>query len=133
MRRFFAEIGYEYESGSARDPRLDTRNEKVSAKIDFLLTESVRTWAGYALGSGIYIANRPFSGNGPSNALIVNTFEEPMIAFRLHARARIVSFGAQKTLSNNWSADISADLMDIYGNERHYPDSIYKAGIAYSY
>jgi hypothetical protein len=133
--RIFAEIGYAYESGRARDSRFNTRNSVVSTKIDYLLTESVQIWIGYALGRGIYIANLPFAGAGPSNprAVIVNTFEQPMGAFQLRATAQILSLGARKALTNHWSADISADFVDIYGNTRHYPDSIYKAGVVYSY
>jgi len=133
--RIFAQIGYAYESGSARDSRFDTRNGIVSAKLDYLLTESVQTWIGYAFGSGVYIANRPVSGTAPPNArvFIVNTFGEPMAAFQLNADTQMLSFGARKTLTNRWSVAISADFIDIFGNERHYPDSIYKANAAYSY
>ena len=133
--RIFAELGYAYESGRARDSRFDTRNSVVSAKLEYLLTESVQTWIGYAWGSGIYIANLPFVGAAPSNprAVIVNTFEQPMGAFQLRATAQILSLGARKALTNHWSADISVDFIDIYGNTRHYPDSIYKAGVVYSY
>lgn len=133
--RIFAELGYAYESGRARDSRFDTRNSVVSAKLEYLLTESVQTWIGYAWGSGIYIANLPFVGAVPSNprAVIVNTFEQPMGAFQLRATAQILSLGARKALTNHWSADISADFLDIYGNTRHYPDSIYKTGVVYSY
>jgi hypothetical protein len=133
--RIFAALGYAYESGRARDPRFDRRNGTASAKIDYLLAESIQAWIGYARGSGVYIATRPIAGTAPSNSrvFIVNTFEEPMVAFQLHADAEILSFGARKDLSNHWSADISADFVDIYGNGRHYPDTIYKASAAYSY
>jgi hypothetical protein len=134
--RISAQIGYAYESGSARDSRFDTRNSVVSMKIDYLLTESVQTWIGYAWGRGVYIANLPFAFAGGSSvprADIVNTFKEPMRAFQLHADAQILSFGASKVLTSHWSADISADFVDIFGNGRHYPDSLYKAGIVYAY
>jgi hypothetical protein len=133
--RIFAQIGYAYESGSARDSRFDTRNGIVSAKLDYLLTESVQTWIGYAFGSGVYIANLPFSGAAPFNprAVVVHTFQQPMGAFQLRADARILSLGARKTVTNHWSVDVSADFIDIFGNERHYPDSIYKVNAAYSY
>lgn len=133
--RFFAEIGYAYGSGRARDKRFDTRNGVVSAKIYYLLTEQVQAWIGYSRGRGVYIVNLPFYGAAPSNpdAVIVNTFEEPMEAFQLHADARILSLGASRSFTNHWSVDISADSIDIVGNGRRYPDSIYKAGFVYSY
>jgi hypothetical protein len=133
--RIFAEIGYAYESGRARDSRFDTRNSIVSAKIDYLLTESVQVWIGYALGSGIYVVNLPFAGAAPfiPRAVIVNTFKQPMGAFQLQATAEILSLGGRKALTNRWSVDISADFVDIFGNERHYPDNVYKAGAVYSY
>jgi hypothetical protein len=133
--RISAQLGYAYESGSARDSRFDTRNSVISAKIDYLLTESVQTWIGYASGRGVYIANLPFAGAAPSNprAVIVNTFKEPMGAFQLHADAQILSLGASKALTSHWSADIGADFVDIFGNGRHYPDSLYKADVVYAY
>lgn len=133
--RISAQIGYAYESGSARDSRFDTRNGVVSARIDYLLTESVQTWIGYASGSGTYVVNLPFAGAAPfiPRAVVVDTFKEPMGAFQLHSTARILSFGASEALTSHWSADVSADFVDIFGNGRHYPDSLYKAGIVYAY
>jgi hypothetical protein len=133
--RFFAEIGYAYESGKARDTRFDRRDGVASAKVDYLLTERVQAWIGYSLGRGVYISNLPFSGAAPSNprAVVVHTFGEPMGAFQLHAEARILSVGARKALTNHWSTDFGADLIDIYGNGRHYRDSLYKAGVVCSY
>jgi hypothetical protein len=133
--RFSAQIGYAYESGSARDSRFDARNSVVSAKIDYLLTESVQAWIGYAFGSGIYVVNLPFAGAAPSipRAVRVDTFKEPMQAFQLRATARILSLGASKALTSHWSADISSDFVDIFGNGRHYPDSLYKADVVYAY
>jgi hypothetical protein len=133
--RTSAQIGYAYESGSARDSRFDARNSIVSGRIDYLLTESMQTWIGYAFGSGIYVVNLPFAGAAPSipRAVRVDTFKEPMQAFQLRATARILSLGASKTLTRHWSADISADFVDIFGNGRHYPDSLYKADVVYAY
>jgi hypothetical protein len=133
--RISAQIGYAYESGSARDSRFDTRNSVVSAKIEYLLTESVQARIGYASGSGIYIANLPFAGAAPPipRAVVVNTFKQPMGAFQLRSTTRILSLGASKALTSHWSADISSDFVDIFGNGRHYPDSLYKADVVYAY
>ena len=133
--RVFTQIGYEYDTDSARNSRFDTRNSVVSARFDYLLTESVQTWIGYALSRGIYVIYIPFSGTGPGNpgAVIVDTFKEPTNVFQIHATTHTLSLGASKAFASHWSADISADFADIYGRGKHYPDSLYKAGIVYAY
>jgi hypothetical protein len=133
--RVFTQIGYEYDNGSARNSRFGTRSSIVSARIDFLLTETVQMWAGYARSRGIYQIYVPADGTRPAvpGAVIVNTFGGPSNVFQVLASTQVFSIGASMALASHWSADISADFVDIYGRGREYPDTIYKAGIVYAY
>lgn len=132
--RIFTQLGYEYEEGKARNSRFDTRTSVVSARLDYLLTESAQAWIVYALSSGMYVIYVPVSRapNVPG-AVVVDTFQDPANAFRVHATAQVLSLGASKALASRWSANIGADFINIYGRGRDYPDSLYKAGIVYSY
>jgi hypothetical protein len=129
--RVFGQIGYEYESGRARNSRFDTKNSVVSTKIEYLVTESVQAWIGYALSRGIYVLY--LAGSNTPGAVIVDTFQDPARAVQMHATTQILSLGASKALAKHWSADISVDFADIYGRGRHYPDSLYKVGVVYAY
>jgi hypothetical protein len=133
--RVFTQIGYEYDNGSARNSRFGTRNSVVSARVDFLLTETIQTWAGYARSRGIYQIYVPADGTRPPvpGAVVVGTFGGPSNVFQVLASTQVFSLGASMALATHWSADISADLVDIYGRGREYPDTLYKAGIVYTY
>jgi hypothetical protein len=134
QERIFTQIGYEYDEGRARNSRFDTRSSVVSARLDYLLTQSAQAWIGYAWSSGMYVIYVPVSRapNVPG-AVIVDTFKDPANAFRVHATAQALSLGASKALASHWSANIGADFINIYGRGRDYPDSLYKAGIVYAY
>jgi hypothetical protein len=58
---------------------------------------------------------------------------DPARAVQMHATTQILSLGASIALARHWSADIGADCVDIYGNGRRYPDSLYKLGVVYTY
>lgn len=133
--RVFTQIGYEYDNGSARNSRFGTRSSVVSARVDFLLTETVQAWAGYARSRGIYQIYVPADATRPPvpGAVVVGTFGGPSNVFQVLASTQVFSLGASMALATHWSADISADLVDIYGRGREYPDTLYKAGIVYTY
>lgn len=132
FERVFTQIGYEYDTNSARNSRFGTRNSVVSARVDYLLTETVQMWAGYARSRGTYVIYVISSAPIP-NAVVVDTFGGPSNAFKVLATTQVFSVGASKALASHWSVDISADLIDIYGRGKEYPDTVYKAGIVYSY
>lgn len=133
--RVFTQIGYEYDNGTTRNSRFGTRSSVVSARIDFLLTETVQTWFGYARSRGVYQIYVPADGTRPPvpGAVVVGTFGGPSNVFQVLASTQVFSFGASMALASHWSVDISADLVDIYGRGKEYPATLYKAGIVYTY
>jgi hypothetical protein len=133
--RVFAQIGYEYVDGSARNSRFGMRDSVVSVRLDYLLTETMQTWISYSRSRGIYQIYIPVDSTRPAvpGAFIVDTFGGPSNALQVRATTQVLSAGASKALASHWSADISADFVDIYGRGREYPDVLYKAGIVFAY
>ncbi len=116
--RIFTQIEYEYDESSARNSRFDTRNSAVSARIDYLLTESVQVVDRLCLGQrqvcDIY-PRQPCPPHCSGRRHRGYLSGADALAFQLPATAQVFSLGASIALARHWSADISADFADIYG------------------
>ena len=133
--RLFGQVGYRYETTTARNQVFDSRESIFSVRGRYLLTETSQVFLSYGAGHGSNVLTEGVApGYIPSSdEIMIDTFGAPMVTYHVSTRIQTMSAGVVKELDRNWSLSLGFDYYEVHAEGERYPRDMYSGRVVFAY
>jgi len=131
------DAAYEYQRFDARDEVFELEAHSVSAHATFAITSSLEAVAGYTYRDGDVTASavppRPDIVAIADVRIPIDTFDEPLMAYRFAASSHVASVGINQAISTSAAIQATYEFQHTSHESLTYTNHIAEVSLAFSF